>query len=51
MPHEKKLGFDRDGNVYVKEYLTHLGLYWDGKLDILKISNISSRYLEEWPNV
>ena len=31
MPHEKKLGFDRDGNVYVKEYLTHLGLYWDGK--------------------
>ena len=25
MPHEKKLGFDRDGNVYIKEYLTHLG--------------------------
>ena len=31
MPHEKKLGLDGDENVYVKEYLTHLGLYWDGK--------------------
>ena len=31
MPQEKKLGFDRDKNVFVKEYLTHLGLYWDGK--------------------